>query len=300
MSAAVKPLMDGTELEAILLPERRANARPVGKNTKKKLGQSALDPATLTRESWPEFAAKLPLSGLLAYLVAHTSLEQATAERLCLHLSAETQGFATERILNQLRMVIAQALHGSDVKVVIKTRPPADLADTLAGQSPDWATHQPGLQTASKAEKDGRAGQASETSTRGTEPEPPSLDQVTEADLRDNVRLGNLLVEAMRLGLLPADERGAMDGLTLAVRALARDKQGTPGKFWAHMLRQPDNDKYVTSKFEDAARQRIQSDERYRISRAREVLNRESKGKGRIMYVPPIARNTISRVLGIR
>lgn len=87
----------------------------------------------------------------------------------------------------------------------------------------------------------------------------PDLNLITEADLRDDERLSILFVQALRAGFWPCNS--GTDVLTfwsLAEKALAEDKKGTPGRLFYSLVKAKDFSK-ITNKHEERAMGRVSS-----------------------------------------
>lgn len=88
--------------------------------------------------------------------------------------------------------------------------------------------------------------------------------QITKADLIDNTRLGDLYVHAVREGLWSNGNRFMLEFVALAEKALADDKNGTPGVLFASLLRREGVGRYVTNACEARALLRFSSESRER------------------------------------
>lgn len=82
------------------------------------------------------------------------------------------------------------------------------------------------------------------------------FDSITGADLADNEKLRLLYCEAVRRKFWTNDAGRALDFFSLAQKAIADDKQGTPGKLFYSLVKRKEM-RFVTDAMEDAARQRL-------------------------------------------
>ena len=96
----------------------------------------------------------------------------------------------------------------------------------------------------------------------------PNWNSIEEADLRDNSRLGQLYVQAVRLGEAPKPVCGSdpvLEFWALAEMALKRDRKGTPGALFRFLCKSlPESpQRRIPQEFEDRAQKRIDADARY-------------------------------------
>ncbi len=82
------------------------------------------------------------------------------------------------------------------------------------------------------------------------------FDNITSADLANDETLKRLYCEAVRRGFWMNEPGNALDFFAFAEKALADDKQGTPGKLFYALIKKKDR-KWITDKMEDAARERF-------------------------------------------
>ena len=116
-----------------------------------------------------------------------------------------------------------------------------------------FAKHGPARDRASR----GRIGMVPDIKTA-------NIYQITKADLIDNTRLGDLYVHAVREGLWSNGNRFMLEFVALAEKALADDKNGTPGVLFASLLRREGVGRYVTNACEARALLRFSSESRER------------------------------------
>lgn len=82
------------------------------------------------------------------------------------------------------------------------------------------------------------------------------FDNITSADLADNDKMRLLYCEAVRRKFWTNDAGRALDFFSLAQKAIAEDKHGTPGKLFYALIKRKDM-RFVTDAMEDAARKRL-------------------------------------------
>ena len=90
---------------------------------------------------------------------------------------------------------------------------------------------------------------------------------ITEPDLRDDNRLSQLYIQAVRQGFWPNHDAAALEFFAVAEKALQDDKQGTPEKLFASLVRNP-NPRYVSDECENRAMARLSSESRYDLVQA--------------------------------
>ncbi len=88
------------------------------------------------------------------------------------------------------------------------------------------------------------------------------LGHIERGDLTDPQRLGALYLEAVRRGFWDVGEKAVLDFLALAMKALADDSLGTPGRLFHALLKAGDTDR-VTNDHEDQARRAFPADARH-------------------------------------
>ena len=82
------------------------------------------------------------------------------------------------------------------------------------------------------------------------------FDNISSSDLSNDETLQLLYCEAVRRGFWHNDAGRALDFFSLAEKALADDKRGTPGKLFYALIKNK-NMRYVTDAMEDRARKRL-------------------------------------------
>ena len=82
------------------------------------------------------------------------------------------------------------------------------------------------------------------------------FDNITPADLANDETLKRLYCEAVRRGFWANEAGRALDFFSLAEKALADDKRGTPGKLFYALIKNK-NMRYVTDAMEERARKRL-------------------------------------------
>lgn len=93
----------------------------------------------------------------------------------------------------------------------------------------------------------------------------PDIDNIADADLRDDERLGALYVEAVRRGFWTSTSKGVLDFWCLAEKALNDDRQGTPGRLFYSLIKGKRVD-MITDAAEQRALARIASAERHALA----------------------------------
>lgn len=91
------------------------------------------------------------------------------------------------------------------------------------------------------------------------------IDNLTAADLRDDAKLQRCYLEFVRRGFWSNSPQNVLEFFSLAVKALADDKHGTPGKLFYALIKAKDVSK-VTDAMEDRARNRLNSGERQELA----------------------------------
>ncbi|MEL6170388.1 MAG: replication protein RepA [Pseudomonadota bacterium] len=82
------------------------------------------------------------------------------------------------------------------------------------------------------------------------------FDNITAADLSNDEKLQMLYCEAVRRGFWRNEAGRVLDFFSLAEKALADDKRGTPGKLFYALIKQK-NVRYITDAMEERARRRL-------------------------------------------
>lgn len=82
------------------------------------------------------------------------------------------------------------------------------------------------------------------------------FDNITPADLANDDSLKRLYCEAVRRGFWPNDAGRALDFFSLAEKALADDKRGTPGRLFYALIKNK-NMRFVSDAMEERARKRL-------------------------------------------
>ena len=86
----------------------------------------------------------------------------------------------------------------------------------------------------------------------------PTLNAIEARDLRDNDRLSSLYREAVQRGFWPNNAAQVLEFFAYAEKALADDRQGTPGKLFHSLVKAKDG-RRVTQAMEDRAMARMPS-----------------------------------------
>ena len=92
----------------------------------------------------------------------------------------------------------------------------------------------------------------------------PDFDNITARDLSEDDRLSALYLEAVRRKFWPNSSRDVLEFWCMAEKALAEDKQGTPGKLFYTNIKAK-NTKFITDALEQRAMARMSSGNRQEL-----------------------------------
>ncbi|GIT93352.1 hypothetical protein JANAI62_37860 [Jannaschia pagri] len=113
------------------------------------------------------------------------------------------------------------------------------------------------------------------------------FDNITAADLASDETLGLLYCEAVRRGFWTNDAGRALDFFSFAEKALAEDKQGTPGKLFYALIKRKDM-RFITDTMEDQARARLGGGAHSLVERAADLT----------LTARPVPQDTQDALLG--